>query len=110
MPYFLFILLHVCDATTHERQKTNKQHLLAREKSFPKIQLGLRACKDKVAEIPQDFFDNTIFILSRDKWQIKPFIKKKVYKYIFKRLTITFALYKINIYRFKIKDDPVSIN
>ena len=26
-----------------------------------RIQLELRACKDKLAEIPQDFFDNLIF-------------------------------------------------
>ena len=29
-----------------------------------RIQLELRACKDKLAEIPQDFFDNLIFELN----------------------------------------------
>ena len=32
-----------------------------------RIQLELRACKDKVAEIPQDFFDNILYI---PKWTI----------------------------------------
>ena len=41
--------------------------MLAREKSFPKsssvnrIQLELRACKDKLAEIPQDFLPTYYF-------------------------------------------------
>ena len=55
--------------------------MLAREKSFPKssrvnrcdewIQLELRACKDKLAEIPQDFFDNLLLL----------YVKAHVYTY-----------------------------
>jgi len=37
MPYFLFILLHVCDAIAHERlKKQSTKHVLPREKSFSK--------------------------------------------------------------------------
>ena len=71
MRYFPFILLHVCDAITHERLKTNnnKSNTCAWKELTKKlyrepmrrIQLELRACKDKLAEIPQDFSDNLTY-------------------------------------------------
>ena len=39
-----------------------------------RIQLDLRACKDKLAELPQDFFDNLLY----EKIKIK--IIKIIYK------------------------------
>ena len=62
--YFAPCLRRYNSRTTKNKQQYIK-HVLVRDKSFPKsdatntrIQLELRACKDKLAEIPQDFFDN----------------------------------------------------